>query len=90
VSDTSSPSGVSFWRQDLNWYVQQQGWTPSFFRQDQDWNQRLSSSNSGNPAHPSAGPADIADQKIVNLVDAPAATRRRRTQAALPALAPTA
>jgi hypothetical protein len=73
MADTRSPSGVSFWRQDLNWYVQQQSWTRSFFRQDQDWNQRLSSSNSRNPVHPSAGPADIADQKIVNLVNAPAA-----------------
>jgi hypothetical protein len=70
MTDTRSPSGVSFWRQDLDWYVQQQNWIPSFFQQDQDWNQRLSLGNSGNPIRPSAGAADIADQKIVNLVGA--------------------
>jgi hypothetical protein len=73
MTDARSPLGVSFWRQDLNWYVQQQNWTSSFFQRDQDWNQRLSGSNFRNPARPPAGAADIADQKIVNLVDATAA-----------------
>ena len=73
MADTRNTSGISFWRQDINWYVQQQNWTRSFFQQDQDWNQRLSDSNPHSPAaapNPSAGAADIADQKIVNLVDA--------------------
>ncbi len=73
MTDARSPSGVSFWRQDHNWYVQQQSWTPSFFQRDQDWNQRLSGSNFRNPAHPPAGAADVADQKIDNLINAPAA-----------------
>jgi hypothetical protein len=34
MTDTRSPSSVSFWRQDLDWYVQQQNWIPSFFQQD--------------------------------------------------------
>jgi hypothetical protein len=73
MTDAGSPLGVSFWRQDIDWYVQQQNRTPSFLRQDQDWNQRLSLGNSGNPVHPAAGAPDIADQKIVNLIGARAA-----------------
>jgi hypothetical protein len=74
--DTVSTSSISFWRQDLNWYVQQQSWTPSFFQQDQSWTERLANSNSPTPAtaaapiDPSSGKASIADQKVMHLVNA--------------------
>jgi hypothetical protein len=63
--DTMSTSSISFWRQDLNWYVQQQSWT-----------QRLSISNSSGPVtaaaptNSSSVPASIADQKVMHLVNA--------------------
>ena len=41
----STPS-ISFWRQDVNWYVQQQSWTQSFYQADQNWTQELSGSGS--------------------------------------------
>jgi hypothetical protein len=74
--DTVSTSSISFWRQDLNWYVQQQSWTPSFFQQDQSWTQRLAISNSPGPVtaaaptNPSSGKANIADQRVLHLVNA--------------------
>jgi hypothetical protein len=74
--DTASPSSISFWRQDLSWYVRQQSWTESFFQQDQSWTQRLAISNSPGPvtaAAPTKEPADapsIADQKVMHLVNA--------------------
>ena len=74
--NTVSTLSISFWRQDLNWYVQQQSWTPSFFQQDQSWTQRLAVSNSpapvaaAAPTNPSSGKANIADQKVLHLVNA--------------------
>jgi filamentous hemagglutinin family protein len=56
--------GISFWHQDVNWYIQQQSWTKSFHQADQNWTAELS--GSGSPG--SAGSASIIDQKIVNLV----------------------
>jgi hypothetical protein len=75
VDPVSAPS-ISFWRQDLNWYIQQQSWTPSFYQIDRNWTAELS----GSSLHPttstarinqSAGSASIADQKIVTLVNTP-------------------
>src|SRR5258708_25681286 len=40
---TMSTSSTSFWRQDVNWFVQQQNWTRSFHQVDQNWTQELSS-----------------------------------------------
>jgi hypothetical protein len=76
VDAVSAPS-ISFWRQDLNWYIQQQSWTQSFYQIDQNWTAELSGS-SPRPAttsvaqiEKSAGSANIADQKIVTLVNTP-------------------
>jgi hypothetical protein len=72
----SDPS-ISFWRQDLNWYIQQQSWTRSFYQADRNWNAELSSASSRHPAttaaqtNQSAGSASIADQKVVTLVNTP-------------------
>lgn len=72
----SAPS-ISFWRQDLNWYIQQQSWTRSFYQADQNWTAELSGSSlrpTTTPAaqiNQSAGSANIADQKIVTLVNTP-------------------
>jgi hypothetical protein len=69
----SIPS-VSFWRQDVSWYIQQQSWTQSFYQADQNWRAELSS---GNPSpataqtNQSSGSASIADPKIVTLVNSP-------------------
>jgi hypothetical protein len=75
--DTASTSSISFWRQDLGWYVRQQSWTESFFQQDQSWTRRLSISNSPDPVtsavatNQSAGAPSIAAQKLMHLVNAP-------------------
>jgi hypothetical protein len=68
--DSASPSTISFWRRDWNWYVQQQSWTRPFSEQDRAWTQRLLVSNSPVSAlgPPSANAGDIADQKVENLV----------------------
>jgi hypothetical protein len=68
-----SISSVSFWRQDVSWYIQQQSWTQSFYQTDQNWTARLSNSNAAPGSaqtNPSAGPASIADAKVVTLVNA--------------------
>jgi hypothetical protein len=72
MTDSTGPSSVSFWRQDWNWYVQQQGWTRSFSEQDRGWTQRLRVSNSApiGPGDQSAHAIDIAGQKLENLVSA--------------------
>lgn len=57
----SIPS-VSFWRQDLNWYVQQQSWTKSFNQVDQNWTNELSGGSS-------PGSASIIAQGTVNIVN---------------------
>jgi hypothetical protein len=45
IVTVSAPS-TSFWRQDVNWYVQQQSWTRSFHQVDRNWNRKLSSGSS--------------------------------------------
>ena len=72
----SIPS-VSFWRQDVSWYIQQQSWTQSFYQADQNWTAKVSSSNTEPAAaqtNPSAGSASLADTKIVTLVNSPSAS----------------
>jgi hypothetical protein len=68
----SIPS-VSFWRQDVSWYIQQQSWTQSFYQSDRNWTAQLSgnaTSTATAQTNQSAGSASIADAKIVTLVNA--------------------
>jgi len=68
----SIPS-VSFWRQDVSWYIQQQSWTQSFYQADRNWTARLSGGNAPSAitqTNPSAGSPSIAAAKIVTLVNA--------------------
>jgi len=68
----SIPS-VSFWRQDVSWYIQQQSWTQSFYQSDRNWTAKLSGdtpSAATAQTNQSAGSASIADAKIVTLVSA--------------------
>ena len=43
---TVDTQSTSFWRQDVNWYVSQQGWTRSFRQVDQNWTQELAGGSS--------------------------------------------
>jgi hypothetical protein len=69
-------SGISFWRQDWGWYVQQQSWTKSFYRADQNWGDELSTSRHLDPASAavqigqSMGSASIVNQQPVSLAEA--------------------
>jgi hypothetical protein len=69
MSDAVGPSGASFWRQDVNWYVQQQSWTRSFYAADQSWTRRLEASNVASPPTDRTGAPNVADQKFANLLD---------------------
>src|SRR6202035_250951 len=65
----SIPS-VSFWRQDVSWYIQQQSWTQSFYQSDRNWTEKLSGSPTSAATaqtNQSGGSASIADAKIVTL-----------------------
>ena len=70
MSDAVGPPSASFWRQDVNWYVQQQSWTRSFYQADQNWTTKLEASNFASPPAASAAPSgapNLADQKLANL-----------------------
>ncbi|HLH96771.1 MAG TPA: hypothetical protein VKW08_16790 [Xanthobacteraceae bacterium] len=70
MSQASSPTGASLWRQDVNWYVQQQSWTRPFYRADQSWNQKLQASNlTAPPPSGQTGSPNLAEQKLANLID---------------------
>jgi hypothetical protein len=58
--------GTSFWRQDVNWYVRQQGWTRSFRQVDQNWNQELSNGSSPASTTTAAQSGASASASIVN------------------------
>jgi hypothetical protein len=55
---------TSFWRQDVNWYIGQQGWTRSFRQVDQNWNQKLSGGSS--PASTATQTGESGSASIVN------------------------
>jgi hypothetical protein len=61
----SAPS-PSFWRQDVNWYVQQQNWTRSFRQVDQNWNQELSSGSSPGSITTAAPAGESKSASIIN------------------------
>ena len=61
----SAPS-PSFWRQDVNWYVQQQNWTRSFRQVDQNWNQELSSGSSPGSITTAAPAGESESASIIN------------------------
>ena len=66
-----SASSISFWHQDLNWYIRQQSWTKSFNQVDRNWtNELFASSRAGTVSEPinQSSSASIVDQGIVNLV----------------------
>ena len=61
----SAPS-TSFWRQDVNRYVQQQSWTRSFRQVDQNWNQELSSGGSPGSITTAAPAGESESASIIN------------------------
>jgi hypothetical protein len=65
VVAVSAPS-TSFWRQDLNRYIQQQNWTRSFRRVDQNWNQELSSDSSPGSKTTAASAGESESASIIN------------------------
>ena len=67
---TVGAAGTSFWRQDVNWYVQQQSWTRPFYAADQGWGQKLQVSNLVAPqsVDPTGSP-NLADEKLAAFVD---------------------
>jgi hypothetical protein len=71
MTSAVGPSSGSFWRQDVNWYVQQQSWTRAFYQADQSWNQKLQASNrvAPTPADQTGGSPDLASQKLANWTD---------------------
>lgn len=67
---TVGATGTSFWRQDVNWYVQQQSWTRSFSAADQGWSQKLQVSNLLAPeSTDQTGSPNLADEKLSAFVD---------------------
>jgi hypothetical protein len=68
-----STPGLSFWRQDVNWYIQQQSWTQPFYQADQNWTAELHPASTAVPTNQPTGAASIADQKVVTLVNTPSA-----------------
>jgi hypothetical protein len=65
VVNVSVPS-TSFWRQDVNRYVQQQNWTRSFRQVDQNWNQELSSDRSPGSITTVAPTGESESASIIN------------------------
>jgi anionic cell wall polymer biosynthesis LytR-Cps2A-Psr (LCP) family protein len=64
---TLDAQSTSFWRQDVNWYVSQQGWTRSFRQVDQNWNQELSGdSSSASTASTATQAGESGSASIVN------------------------
>ena len=64
---TVDTQSTSFWRQDVNWYVSQQGWTRSFRQVDQNWNQELSGdSSSASTASTATQAGESGSASIVN------------------------
>jgi hypothetical protein len=63
---TVDAQSTSFWRQDVNWYVSQQGWNRSFRQVDQNWNQELSGASP--PASTTTAPqtGESGSASIVN------------------------
>jgi hypothetical protein len=61
-----SAPNPSFWRQDVNWYVQQQNWTRSFRQVDQNWNQELSSDSSPSSITTAAPAGESESASIIN------------------------
>jgi hypothetical protein len=61
-----SALGTSFWRQDVKWYVSQQGWTRSFHQVDQNWNRELSGGTSAAPTTTPAQTGESGSASIVN------------------------
>ena len=61
----SAPS-TSFWRQDVNRYVQQQSWTRSFRQVDQNWNQELSSDSSPVLTTTTAPAGELESASVIN------------------------
>jgi hypothetical protein len=57
MTETVRPSGISFWQQDLHWYVRQQSWTRSFYEADRNWTAELSG---GSPPGSAANAARLA------------------------------
>ena len=57
---------TSFWRQDVNWYVRQQGWTRSFRQVDQNWNQELSGGSSPASTTTATQTGESGSASIVN------------------------
>jgi hypothetical protein len=56
----------SFWRQAVNWYVQQQSWTRSFHQVDQNWNRELSSGSSPGSTTTAAQIGESGSASIIN------------------------
>jgi hypothetical protein len=68
-------AGISFWRRDLHWYIQQQSWTRSFYQADQSWTAELSGRSSPGsataaPPNQSTGSASIAKPEPLDRVNA--------------------
>ena len=61
----NAPS-TSFWRQDVNRYVQQQSWTRSFRQVDQNWNQELSSGSSPGLTTTAAPAGESESASVIN------------------------
>jgi hypothetical protein len=68
-----SAPGISFWRQDVNWYIQQQSWTQSFYQADQSWIAELHPASTAAATNQATGSASIAGQKVDTLVNTPSA-----------------
>src|SRR5580693_2335747 len=60
---TMNAPSTTFWRQDVNRYVQQQDWTRSFRQVDQNWDQKLSSGTS--PGSATAAPAGESESASI-------------------------